>query len=262
MTEAVEVTVADTIRWLHEEGLNRLVGVADRVSHPISALTVDVATGTITVYPAAGGGVGSEAMALAADDLPNPIDTPKRLVIVGVTTAESVLVLDLSAILDLAVNANRPQESVRSWMLQLLLNPEVTIVTNSDDMTIGDSPRLQQNFIPGGDATIVTVDDEQPPVTTITFNPEIEGPDHLDVAVDGSGELYLGARFWRLRQVLALDDAQWQALAEQMSPTDAAAQPDSPPTTPPPGRVSVSSPDVTSGLTDTPPVRTGVTDDR
>ncbi|MBF6175657.1 hypothetical protein [Nocardia blacklockiae] len=244
MSDAAQVTVADTIRWLHEEGLSRLVGVADRVSHPISAFTVDIATGTVTVYPAAGGGVGSDVMTLAADDLPHPTGTPRRLVIVGVTTAESVLVLDLSASLDLAINATRPETVARSWVLQLMLNPEVTIVTNSDDIAIVDSPRLRQSFIPGGGATIVSVDDERPPVTTIAFNPTTEEPDHLDVAADGTAEMYLRARFWRLRQVLSLEDAQWQALAEQMTAADEPPPAAGPPAvSAPPDRVSVGAPD-------------------
>ncbi|MFJ1461192.1 hypothetical protein [Nocardia sp. N2S4-5] len=243
MTE-VQVTVADTIRWLHEEGLSRLVGVADRVSHPISAFTVDIATGTVTVYPAAGGGVGSDVMTLAADDLPHPTGTSRRLVIVGVTTAESVLVLDLSASLDLAINADRPETVARSWVLQLLLNPEITIVTNSGDVALVDSPRLRQSFIPGGGATIVSIDDERPPVTTISFNPTTEEPDHIDVVADGSGEMYLRARFWRLRQVLTLDDAQWRVLADQLEASDQSAAPsDRSTVAPPPDRVTVSAPD-------------------
>ncbi|MBB5918768.1 hypothetical protein BJY24_007680 [Nocardia transvalensis] len=240
MTEAVQVTVADTIRWLHEEGLTRLVGVAGRTAHPVSAYTVDIATGTVTVYPAAGGGVGSDVTTLAADDLPHPASTSKRLVIVGVTTAESVLVVDLSACLDIGINAKRPEAAARSWALQLLLNPEITIVTNSDDLALGDSPRLRQSFIPGGGATIVSIDDEQPPVTTVTFNPTVEMPDRLDVMSDGAGEVYLGARFWRLRQVLTIADAQWQVLAAEVAPDDDAAQQDS---FAPPGRASVSAPD-------------------
>ncbi|MEU1544948.1 hypothetical protein [Nocardia sp. NPDC005745] len=217
MTEpAPDVTVADTVRWLHDEGLVRLAGVAEGISETIVAYTIDVATGTVSAHPATGGGVGADVVSLAADDLPYPVGTARRLVIAGVTTTDAVLVVDLAATLTIAINADRPEQTARSWVLQLLLNPEVTITTNSADVAIGSSARLRQSFIPGGGATLVNVDDTRPPVTAVTLNPATEGPDHLDVAPDGTGELYLGARFWQLRQIMRIEDAAWSALAARL----------------------------------------------
>ncbi|WP_051023270.1 hypothetical protein [Nocardia pneumoniae] len=217
MSEPVpEVTVADTVRWLHDEGLVRLAGVAEGMSETIVAYTIEVATGTVTAHPATGGGVGADAVTLAADDLPYPVGTAKRLVIAGVTTTDSVLVVDLAATLSIAINADHPEQAARSWVMQLLLNPEITITTNSADVAIGTSSRLRQSFIPGGGATLVNVDDTRPPVTAVTLNATTDGPDHLDVAADGTGEMYLGARFWQLRQVMRIEDAAWSALAARL----------------------------------------------
>ncbi|MBF6467323.1 hypothetical protein IU427_19355 [Nocardia beijingensis] len=217
MTEpAPDVTVADTVRWLHDEGLVRLAGVADGISSTIVAYTIDVATGTVSAHPATGGGVGADVVSLAADDLPYPVGTARRLVIAGVTTTDAVLVIDLATTLTIAINADHPEQAARSWVLQLLLNPEITITTNSADVAIGTSTRLRQSFIPGGGATLVNVDDTRPPVTAVTLNPATEGPDHLDVDPDGTGELYLGARFWQLRQVMRIEDAAWAVLAARL----------------------------------------------
>ncbi|WP_040723851.1 hypothetical protein [Nocardia veterana] len=217
MTEPGGVTVGDTVSWLHDEGLIRLSCLGERALSPIAAYTVDVATGTVMAYPATGGGVGSEITTHAADDLPHPVGTPKRLVVVGVTTSEAVLIVDLATSVTLSINSDRPEYAARSWILQLLLNPDVTISTNSADIAIGDSPRCRRSFIPGGSSTIVNIDDMNPPLTTVTFNADDEGPDHLDILGDGTGEMYLGARFWPLRQVMTVGDKAWNKLVDQMS---------------------------------------------
>ncbi|WP_280393738.1 hypothetical protein [Nocardia brasiliensis] len=208
-----QVTVDATLRWLHEEGLARLAGAGGSAAEALCAYTIEVATGTVTGYPMAGDGHGGEVMSLPADDLPAPLETAKRLVVVGVTTAGAVLVVDLATVHAMAVEAERPHESVRAWVLQLLLNPEVTVTTNSADVVVVDAPRCRHSFIPGGGATIVHVDDKRLPVTAITLDAGEDGPNHLDVAADGSGELYLGPRYWRLAQVLLVDDRMWGGLA-------------------------------------------------
>ncbi|WP_228002917.1 hypothetical protein [Nocardia australiensis] len=224
MTEPVpEVTVTDTVRWLHDEGLVRLVGVAEQAAETIVAYTIDVATGTVSAYPLTKPNGGADAMSFAADDLPHPVGTAKRLVIVGVTSSASLLVVDLAATLAISINADHPARTARSWVMQLMLNPEITITTNSPDVAIGTSPRLRQSFIPGGGAMLVNVDDTRPPVTAITLNPSTDGPDYLDVAADGTGELYLGARFWSLSQVMRIEDDAWTALGARL-----AAAPDDP----------------------------------
>lgn len=220
MTEPGAVTVADTVRWLHEEGLVRLAGVAERMPNPVAAYTVDVATGTVVAHPATGVGVGSDVVTLGADDLPYPVGTAKRLVIVGVTTTEALLVVDLATALTIAINADRPEAAARAWAVQLLLNSEVSVTTNSADVAIANSPRCRQSFIPGGSATIMNIDDARPPITTVTLNPSNEGPDHLDIAPDGTAEMYLGARFWQLRQIMSIEDAAWNALATRLEAPD------------------------------------------
>ncbi|MFD0364590.1 hypothetical protein ACFQZZ_24375 [Nocardia sp. GCM10030253] len=217
MAGVPDVTVADTVRWLQEEGLMRLAGVADRASETIAAYTIEVATGTVNAHPATGsGGGGADVTSFAADDLPHPIGTAKRLVIVGVTTSHALLVVDLAATLTIAINADRPAEAARSWAIQLMLNPEITITTNSADVAIGTSPRLRQSFIPGGGATVLNVDDTRPPLTSVTLNATSDGTDYLDVGGDGTGEMYLGASFWPLRHVMTIKDDAWSALAAQL----------------------------------------------
>ncbi|MFF3569890.1 hypothetical protein [Nocardia jiangxiensis] len=217
MTEPGSVTVADTVRWLHEEGLVRLAGVADHRTGPIAAYTVEVATGLVAAHPATGAGRGSDVTTLAADDLPVPVGTSKRLVIAGVTTTEAVLVVDLSSSLTISINGDRPETVARSWAMQLLLNPEVTLTTNSATVALKAGPRFRQSFIPGSGATIIQVDDKNPPITTVTLNAATDGPDHLDISPARSGEMYLGARFWQLRQVMTIDDDAWAALQEQLT---------------------------------------------
>ncbi|WP_067721537.1 hypothetical protein [Nocardia yamanashiensis] len=217
MTGVPEVTVADTIRWLHDEGLARLAGIGVDAPTPLVAYTVEVATGIVTTFPASVHGPGTDVQAVPADDLPGPVANVRRLVVVGVTETESVLVLDLANIAELEVHADRPESTVRAWVTQLLLDPTVTIATNSPDLTINAGDRCRQTFIPGG-GTIVTVDDRQPPVTTISLTPGLEAADRLEVARDGSGRLYLGERFWQLRRVLRIDDLTWAALTEDMEP--------------------------------------------
>ncbi|WP_345497763.1 hypothetical protein [Nocardia callitridis] len=209
------VTVADTVRWLHDEGLVRLAGVAGRRSGPVAAYTIDVSTGAVSVHPATGAGVGSDVETIDADDLPYPAGSASRLLIVGITTSQAVLVLNLAATLAFSINADRPETVARAWVTQLLLNEEITLTTNSAAVAIAASPRCRHSFIPGGGATMINVDDKQPPITTISFNSATDGPDQLDVAVDGTAELYLGTRFWQLAQIMTIDDAAWGGLLAQ-----------------------------------------------
>ncbi|WP_043601626.1 hypothetical protein [Nocardia otitidiscaviarum] len=212
------VTVTETLRWLYEEGLQRLAGVGARQSNPIAAYTVAVATGTVTVHPATGAEGGSDAITLSAEDLPHPADSSRRLVVVGITSAEAALIVDLESTLGMAINADRPECVARSWAMQLMLNPEITLTTNSAATAIGGSERYRHTFIPGGGATLINIDDARPPITTVTLNPTTESPDHLDVEADGSGECYLGTRFWRLRKVMTIDDTTWSALSATLDP--------------------------------------------
>ncbi|MDO3648224.1 hypothetical protein [Nocardia mangyaensis] len=219
MTETdAGVTVTDTLRWLYEQGLQRLAGVGARQSNPISAYTVAVATGTVTVHPATGAGTGSDTVTLSAEDLPHPADSARRLVVVGITSAEAALVVDLETTLGMAINADRPECVARSWAMQLMLNPEITLTTNSAATAIGGSDRYRHTFIPGGGATLINIDDGRPPITTVTLNPSTESPDRLDVEADRSGECYLGTRFWRLRKVMTIDDTTWSALSATLDP--------------------------------------------
>lgn len=222
MTESVEaeVTAADAVRWLHEEGLIRLASVGGRIPDPIVVYTIDIGTGTVSAHPATGVGLGSDVVTLSADDLPGPIGTPKRLVVAGITTADAVLVVDLAVADRMSINGESPETAARAWVMQLLLNPEITITTNSADLAIAESPRCRHGFIPGAGATIVTIDDKRPPVTTVTMNSSNDGPDHLDIAIDGAGELYLGARFWQLRQIMRVEDDAWEALAQRLAAQD------------------------------------------
>ncbi|MFF2554713.1 hypothetical protein ACFVUS_27180 [Nocardia sp. NPDC058058] len=219
MTGAHEVTVADTVQWLHDEGLARLAVVGGTAPSPMVAFTVEVATGTVTAFPAAVAGPGTDVLTLPADDLPPPAETAKRLVVVGLTATESVLILDLAAIPALGITADRPETTARAWVAQLLLDPEVSITTNSPDLAVPAGNRCRHTFIPGG-GTLLTVDDRRPPVTTVMLNPPGDGIDQLEVAQDGSAELYLGSRFWQLRHVMGIGDLTWAALTAQLEPPE------------------------------------------
>lgn len=218
--EADGVSLADAVRWLQDEGMARLASLGSGASGPAAAYTVDVASGVVTTYPVTNGGIGSETTTLGADDLPAPQPTTNRLVTVGVTTADAVLVVDLAASLTITINADRPEPAARAWVTQLLMNPDVSLTTNSSDVVVGDSPRCKQTFIPGGGGRIISVDDGRPPVTTVALNSEMDGPDHLDIAADGTGEMYLGNRFWQLRQVISIADDAWAALAAALDGND------------------------------------------
>lgn len=215
MSAPAEVTAADTVRWLHDEGLARLAGVGAEAPSPVVAYTVEVATGTVTVFPVDVLGPGTDVVSLPADDLPVPDGGTRRLVVVGVTATDAVLVLDLAAVPNLGVFAARPELVIRAWIMQLLLDPDVVITTNSDALAVDAGTRLRHTFIPGG-GTLVTVDDKQPPVTSLSLNPAAEGPDRLDVAADRSAELYLGTRFWQLHSVLGIDDLTWADLVARL----------------------------------------------
>ncbi|WP_280438487.1 hypothetical protein [Nocardia carnea] len=211
------VSAADAIGWLHEEGLARLAALGGDSGHPTVAFAVDVATGIITKYPAANGGIGADSSTVGADDLPGPLETARRLVIVGITSNEQLLVVDLAGSLMIGINGDRPELAARSWVCQLLLNPEVTITTNSSEVALGGGSRCRKSFIPGGGGSIVSVDDGRPPVTTVSMNSEVEGADYLELLGDGTGEMYLGARVWQLRMVLTIADAPWSVLSETLA---------------------------------------------
>ncbi|MEV6280185.1 hypothetical protein [Nocardia sp. NPDC051832] len=216
MTEPAAVTVAETVRWLHEEGLARLAGIAQRMPNPLCAYTIDVATGSVTGHPVTGVGLGSDVLTLTADDLPYPVGTSKRLVVVGVTLTESILVVDLAVAQNISVNAFDPVRIIRSWVAQLLLNREVALTTNSADFAVPAGDRCVHAFLPGTGGTVINVDDRHPPITTIALNSNSDGPDHLDVDADGVGEMYLGARYWALRTVFGVNEPVWAALTETL----------------------------------------------
>ncbi|MEU1527518.1 hypothetical protein ABZ413_35550 [Nocardia rhamnosiphila] len=210
------VSAADAIGWLHEEGLTRLAALGSGSPNPAVAFSVDVSTGIVTKYPAANGGIGADSSTVAADDLPAPLDSSNRLVVVGITSSDQILVVDLAGSLVIGINGDRPEAAARSWVMQLLLNPDITVTTNSADVAIGSSPRCRKSFIPGGGGSIVSVDDGNPPVTTVSMNSDVEGSDYLDLLGDGTGEMYLGARVWPLRLVMTIGDTAWSALSETL----------------------------------------------
>ncbi|TLG12424.1 hypothetical protein FEK35_10945 [Nocardia cyriacigeorgica] len=225
MTEAETVSPGEAIRWLHDEGLSRLAGTATNAAAPFGAFTVDVATGAVTAYPVANTGAGAQLLTLSADELPAPVGSAPRLVVAGITMANAILVIDLAAFLTVAISADNAVAVARSWVMQLLLDPEVTITTNSEEVTVGDSPRCRRGFFPGGGAPIIHVDDKRPPVTTIVLDAADDGTDRIEVAPDGTGEVYLGARFWPLRFVMTIDDTMWSGLVAGLSDTSDTSSP-------------------------------------
>ncbi|MGW0179022.1 hypothetical protein [Nocardia sp. NPDC003345] len=213
------VSAADAIGWLHEEGLARLAGLGAGSAAAAVAFAVDVSTGIVTKYPAANGGIGADSTTVAADDLPAPTGGAHRLVIVGITTGEQLLVVDLAGSLVIGINGDRPELAARSWVTQLLLNPDVTVTTNSPDVAIGGSPRCRKSFIPGGGGSVISVDDGRPPVTTVSMNSDMDSSDYLDLLGDGSAEMYLGARVWPLRLAMTIADAPWAVLSQTLAET-------------------------------------------
>ncbi|WP_040834068.1 hypothetical protein [Nocardia brevicatena] len=212
VTDESGVSASDAVCWLHEEGLNRLAALGES-SGPVVAYTVEVTTGLITVYPSTNKGIGVEATSLAADDLPAPAEHSNRLVVVGITHNDALLVVDLAGSLMVAVNGDRPELVARSWATQLLLNPDITLTTNSAEIAIGTSPRCKKSFIPGGGGSIISVDDGKPPVTTIAMNSPMDSTDYLEISPGGLGEMYLGPRFWQLSHVMTIADGPWEKLA-------------------------------------------------
>ncbi|WP_280233640.1 hypothetical protein [Nocardia cyriacigeorgica] len=222
MTQTDAVSAGEAVRWLHDEGLSRLAGTAGHAAGPFGAFTVEVSTGTVTAHPVASTGAGSQVLTMSADELPPPGQPAHRLVVVGITTAQAILVVDLSAYLAIAISADDPVGAARSWVMQLLLDPEITVTTNSPAVAIGDSPRCRRGFFPGGGAPIIHIDDQRPPVTTVTLDAAGESADRLEMALDGTGEMYLGTRCWPLSLVMTIDETTWSALAASL---DAPAEP-------------------------------------
>ncbi|NKY59818.1 hypothetical protein [Nocardia flavorosea] len=215
VAEDNEVSVVDAVSWLQEEGLARLAALGEATG-PAAAFTVDVNSGLVIMFPA----TNKDSSSCGADELPAPIETTGRLVTVGVTTSAALLVVDLSGSLMIAVNGDRPELATRFWALQLLLNPDITLTTNSGEVAIGSSSRCKKSFIPGGGGAIISVDDGRPPVTTVSMNSAMDGADYLELAPDGSGEMYLGPRFWQLDHVLTIADEPWSALASALEGAD------------------------------------------
>jgi hypothetical protein len=227
-TEDDAVTVPDVVRWMHGNGFKRLAGVSSRLSLPVAAFAVEVADGTVTVFPAPAAGPGSEPLTMSPQELPDPTAPPGRLVVVGVTEDGAVLAVDLATVTVLAINGEKPEDAARSWVMQLLLNPMLALTTNSSVTAIGNSDRYRQRFTPNIDTNLITVDDGRNSITTIGLNPPGDEPNHLDITRDYTGELFIGARYWRLSHVLNIDDSDWAELTELLTSQAAAAEPDQP----------------------------------
>ncbi|MFE6862385.1 hypothetical protein [Nocardia sp. NPDC057668] len=207
----------DTMRWLHEEGLIRLAAVGDRLHDPISAYTIAIADGTVTAHPASGNGLGANPITMAADDLPPPAGTRKRLLIAGITSNESMLIINLAATHTISIIGENERAVARSWILQLLLDPDCTVTTNNEALTVPTEPRCRLAFIPGAGTAVFTADDRRPPPTTVTLGSTETLPDRLEISTGGSGGMYMSARYWPLRTIHRIRDQSWTALSAKIT---------------------------------------------
>lgn len=199
------VTAADTVRWLHDDGLLRLAAYAELGDYV--AFTVAATDGAIVAYPFD----QATTHATTAPQLPDPAFTSKRLVVVGVATGNRVVVANLAQTPALGIQADQAESVMRSWSAQLLLNPDVAITSNSD-ADLGYGPRYRKVFIPGGAGTVVSVDDGTRIATTIVLNPAGDPDDRLETTLAGVSRLRLGGHGWTLRQTMAIPDTAWAAL--------------------------------------------------
>lgn len=234
MTEAESsggaITVGDTLRWLHEDGLKRLGAFGKQQTGPTSVYTIAVDSGVVGAHESSG-----QSVTVAADDLPAPAVSPGRLVVVGVTEDDETVVADLGTLLQVCIRGERPELAARSWVMQLLLNPDLTLTTNGTTMAIGDSPRYRHRFIPSGGATVITVDDGRSLMTTVQLNPRMAGPDRLECYDDGTAELCVSDQVWSLTHVLTIDDDAWADLTRKLTATDAQNHGGPPPVSTPRG---------------------------
>lgn len=165
--------------------------------------------------------------------------TADHHIVVGVTSRNEMLVVNLNAAAYLGIEGAAPIPIMRSWMMQILSNtPTAHVAVTDPALHLPDTPRVAFT-----DTLAAT-----PASTTILFTTEHtsapESPTPLLVsskAVDCSNDLlcddaasgiYIANRYWPLWRRLELPDPQWNIIAAATVPAPAAAPAISSPPTP------------------------------
>lgn len=241
------------IRWLLA-GHGGLKNIAQLLTDSfgaagIAAASLDTRDGTIIAYPAEPGhrphgGRWTEV----TNGWAHPFDPPSmphsgtadHHVVVGITSRNELLVVNLNAAAYLGIEGAAPIPIMRSWMMQILSKtPTAHVAVTHPGLHLPDTPRVMFTD------TIAAA----PAPTTILFTTEHtsapESPTPIIVsskAVDCNNDLicedavsgiYIANRYWPLWRRLELPDPQWNTVAAATTPASAAT-PAIP--TPPAGR--------------------------
>jgi hypothetical protein len=231
------------IRWLlaGHGGLKNIAQLLTDGFGPagIAAASLDNRDGTIMAYPVEPsqrpyGGRWTEV----AHGWTHPFDPPSmphsatadHHVVVGITSRNEMLVVNLHAAAYLGIEGAAPIPIMRSWMMQILsTTPTAHVAVTDPALHLPDTPRVAFTDTIGA----------APASTTILFTTEHtsapESPTPLLIsskAVDCSNDLlcedavsgiYIANRYWPLWRRLELPDPQWNTVAAAITPTSAAA---------------------------------------
>lgn len=231
------------IRWLlaGHGGLKNIAQLLTDSFGPagIAAASLDNRDGTIIAYPVEPGrrphgGRWTEV----AHGWTHPFDPPSmphsatadHHVVVGITSRNEMLVVNLNAATYLGIEGAAPIPIMRSWMMQILsTTPTAHVAVTDPALHLPDTPRVAFTD------TITAA----PAATTILFTTEHtsapESPTPLLIsskAVNCSNDLlceeavsgiYIADRYWPLWRRLELPDPQWNTVAAAITPASAAA---------------------------------------
>lgn len=258
------------MRWLLAPDGSGLVNVAqflvNSFDEPIAALTISIADGTITAYPAkpdlATPNPGYPQWIRTEHGWAHPL-TPEQFplstsahhhVIAGITAhrvngtiTSEILILNLAAIDELALEADNPTPILRAWTSQLLeRTPAAHIEVLREDLAVPGHPRLndatldQLPLTPDPRATIVVADNARdllatdgPSYFTKILTKPLGEPENLLMCDGDLASIYLtGGIFFPIWRRIELDETRWHTFTAAYTPTTALWGTDSP-TAPP-----------------------------
>lgn len=231
------------IRWLLA-GHGGLKNIAQLLTDSfgvaaIAAASLDTRDGTIIAYPVDPGHRPHDGRwTEVANGWTHPFDPPSmphsatadHHVVVGITSRNELLVVNLNAAAYLGIEGAAPIPIMRSWMMQILSKtPTAHVAVTHPALHLPDTPRVAFTD------TIAAA----PAPTTILFTTEHtsapESPTPIVVsskAVDCNNDLlcedavsgiYIANRYWPLWRRLELPDPQWNTVAAAITPASAAA---------------------------------------
>lgn len=155
---------------------------------------------------------------LHVQDLPDPARDSGKLIVAGVRGDHSMLIVNLDCTRVLHVHATDPLPLARAWVVQLLINPHLRLVTTDPALQIGDTRRYRfASTTPNGaDVAFLADLSHAPPNypgTIINLNPTAQATgDELFYTDTRSGDLFMGASSWQIARMLDTPYEQWDEL--------------------------------------------------